>query len=220
MVSAFIFDMDGLMIDSEPFWRKAEIDVFNQMGIKLTEDDCRQVMGMRLDVVIKYFYERQPWSQLSLNEVETQITDRMETYIRDEVVALPGVYETLELARELNLKIALASSSPMRLIQATVDTLNIRNYFEHIASAENEEYGKPDPAVYLTTARIIDVNPEQCLVFEDSVPGVKAALSAGMKCVAVPAPEMKDLDIFASAHLKLASLTEFNEVDIVRIYGT
>jgi HAD superfamily hydrolase (TIGR01509 family) len=219
-VSAFIFDMDGLLIDSEPYWRLAEQAVFADLGFIIDDDDCREIMGMRLDVVVQHFYGKHQWEGPSCGEVEELIIDQMEYLIRQDPKALDGVHEILGLAQSLEMKIALASSSPMRLINAAVDSLNIRSWFMHIASAEDETHGKPDPAVYLSTAKAIDVHPESCLVFEDSVPGVTAALAANMKCVAVPEEVNLHLPIFKQSNLLLSSLTEFKVCHLDDIFGT
>ena len=212
--------MDGLMIDSEPYWRKAEIAVFADLGVNISEADCRQIMGMRLDVVVKHFYQKQPWNGPACRDVEHMIIDQMEAYIKSEIQPLSGLHDVLDFARSLDLPIALASSSPMRLIQATVNSLDLSDYFHHIATAEDELHGKPDPAVYLSTANAINTNPANCLVFEDSKPGVAAALAAGMKCIAVPAKENKHLPIFQQAHLLLSSLSEFNQGHFEQMTGT
>ncbi|HKK40743.1 MAG TPA: hexitol phosphatase HxpB [Cryomorphaceae bacterium] len=203
MIEAVIFDMDGLLIDSEPFWRKAEMAVFKTVGIELTEDDCRQTMGYRLNEVVDLWYSRKPWNDKSQKQVEEQILAHVQNLIETEGVSLKGVMETIALCQELKLKTAIASSSALPLIKATVRRLGLEETFDVLHSAENEEFGKPHPAVFIHTAKKLDVRRENCLVLEDSFHGMIAGLAAKMKVVAVP--EVSD-QRFGSAHLTLDHL--------------
>jgi mannitol-1-/sugar-/sorbitol-6-/2-deoxyglucose-6-phosphatase len=209
MIKAVIFDMDGLLIDSEPHWRNAEIVIFGRLGLTLTEDQCMQTMGMRIDEVVKYWYERHPWSNCTLLDVETEIVQAVEDLVLTEGTAMEGVAQTLDFFRQQRLRVALASSSKLRLIHSVLNKLNIRQHFEVIHSAEFEEYGKPHPAIFLSTARQLTVPPTQCLVFEDSFNGLISAKAARMKTVAVPEGEAFSQTRFDIADLKLRSLREF-----------
>lgn len=188
-VSLVIYDMDGLLIDSEPFWRQAEIKVFASVGLHLTEDDCRATTGFRFDEVVEHWWHQKPWSGKTKTQIHDEVLDEMENAITHHAQPMSGVVESLEFFKNQNCRIALASSSAMRLIKATVQKLNIESYFELLVSAEHERYGKPHPAVFLRTAETLGVSPQNCLVLEDSLNGVLAAKAAKMKCVAVPYPE-------------------------------
>ncbi|MFT4771467.1 MAG: HAD superfamily hydrolase (TIGR01509 family) [Cryomorphaceae bacterium] len=203
MIEAVIFDMDGLLIDSEPFWRRAEIAVFATLGIELSEDDCRETMGYRLNEVVELWHSRKPWNHKSMEQVEEEILAYVQNLIETEGVPLKGVRETIALCKELKLKTAIASSSAMRLIKATVKRLGLEATFEVLHSAENEEFGKPHPAVFIHAARELGVRNENCLVFEDSFHGMVAGLASKMKVIAVP--EMMN-DRFKAAHLTLEFL--------------
>ncbi|MCH2214108.1 MAG: hexitol phosphatase HxpB [Flavobacteriales bacterium] len=197
MIEAAIFDMDGLLIDSEPFWRRAEMTVFNTVGINLSEANCRETMGFRLNEVVDLWYSRFPWTGKSKKQIEFEILDSVKELIQSEGEPLPGIYDTIELCKKLNLKTAVASSSAMVLIEATVDRLGIRNEFDTLQSAENEEFGKPHPSVFIKTAQRLGVRPENCIVFEDSFHGMVAGLAAKMKVIAVPE---ESSDRFLAAH--------------------
>lgn len=203
MIEAVIFDMDGLLIDSEPFWRRAEIAVFKTVGIDLSEEDCRETMGYRLNEVVDLWYSREPWTVKSKIQIEDQILAHVQNLIETEGISLNGVMETIALCQELNLKMAIASSSAMPLIKATVKRLGLENRFDVLHSAEHEEFGKPHPAVFIHTAKKLGVRNENCLVFEDSFHGMVAGLAAKMKVIAVP--EVSDKR-FGAAHLILDQL--------------
>ena len=183
---AFIFDMDGLLIDSEPLWRRAEMLILNDLGVGLTDEMCKQTMGLRLDEMVEYWYKRYPWSGVTFNEVGTGILQEVTRLVEAEGVALPGADA---LVRDLNnrqFKLAVASSSPHALIQCVLAKLNLLDCFSVLCSAQNLELGKPHPGVYLAAAKYLSADPKNCLAFEDSINGVKSAQAAGMSVVAVP----------------------------------
>lgn len=208
MIEAVIFDMDGLLVDSEPFWKVAEIKCFQTVGIELDVEMCKQTMGMRIDEVVDYWYEKQPWENKSKATLVNEIIDEMDHLLATQGAPMKGVEQIFSLCRELGLKMALASSSSMRLIKTVVKRLELENDLEVIRSAETEEYGKPHPAVFIQTALDLEVAPEKCLVLEDSFFGVVAALAAKMKVIAVPDQEDFLKEQFVVAHQKVKSLDE------------
>jgi mannitol-1-/sugar-/sorbitol-6-/2-deoxyglucose-6-phosphatase len=216
-VQAVIFDMDGLLIDSEPLWHVAEKEVFGARGLSLTEAMCEETTGLRTDEMVAYWYAKQPWpgGRQSLEAVAHEILVRMQELIRAHGVALQGVYEVLRLLQHRQLALGLASSSPPALIDAVVDKLHIRHYFRVLCSAIDEAWGKPHPAVYLTAAKRLGLPPRDCLVFEDSINGIRAAKAAGMITVAVPDVHQYEDERFDEADFKLRSLTDFSW-DLVR----
>jgi len=211
MIKAIIFDMDGLLINSEPFWRRSELKVFSELGISLTEKDFDKIMGMRIDEVVKYWYTQKPWSLKSLKEVETLILCEVETLIKEEGVLLSGVEDLLNYFANKQVKMSIASSSPLKIIDLVVSKFNLRKYFKIIHSAQFEEYGKPHPCIYLNTAKQLAVEPTECLVFEDSFNGLIAAKSARMHTVVVPAFDVWHQSKYEIADFKLSSLSEFND---------
>lgn len=210
MIQAVIFDMDGLLIDSEPLWRKAEIEVFAKVGVKLSEEDCKDTMGYRLNEVVDLWYARQPWEELSKKEIEEGILDRVSELILSEGKVMEGVHKTIQSCMDLNLKIAIASSSPMKLITSVVQLLGMERKFDVLHSAELESYGKPHPAVFISTSNKLGVSPHNCLVLEDSLHGVISALAAKMKVVAVPDSDQYTNPKFQVADSVLKSLNELN----------
>lgn len=205
MIRAAIFDMDGLLIDSEPFWREVEVEVFRDVGVPLTEAMCHQTTGLRIDDVVAHWQRRHPWQQPAASVVQERIVARMVETIAARGVAKRGVGHALDWAAGSGLQLALASASPMRIIRAVLDRLGLAERFHVVRSAEDEPWGKPHPAIFLTTAAALDVRPEECLVFEDSLNGVIAAKAARMRCVCVP--ETRD-PRFVLADERLESLEE------------
>jgi HAD superfamily hydrolase (TIGR01509 family) len=189
VIKAAIFDMDGLLVDSEPWWRVAESNIFGKLSVSPTEEDFEKMMGNRIQDVIMNWHAKHPWPDFSLEKTMNDIVDEVGRLVTENAQLMPGVVEALEFFKAKNIPIALASSSPLRLINKIITHYDIEKYFVIVRSAEFEQRGKPFPDVFLTTAKALNVEPEFCVVFEDSHNGVLAAKAAGMKCVAVPAPE-------------------------------
>ncbi len=204
---AVIFDMDGLLVDSEPYWKMAEKEVFGKLGLTLTDELLRQVMGFRLNEVVRHWYQYQAWPNPNFEQTETDVLACVQELIIKHAEALPGVLQLLETLKHQHKPMALASSSAMSLIETVVDKLKIRHYFDFLVSAETEPYGKPHPAIFLTTAQKLQVSPTDCLVFEDSLNGVIAAKAARMVCIAVPDASTIDDKRFVIADGIIPSLT-------------
>jgi len=208
-MQAAIFDMDGLIIDSEPLWRLAERAAFARVGLELSDDDCRRTTGLRSDEVVGYWFDRRPWTEISETAVVRDLETRVADLISARGRALPGVHRAIDLLQGAGLSLALASSSSHELIRVVLATLGLDDVFEVICSAADEAKGKPDPAVYLTTVRRLGVEPAEVVAIEDSAAGVQAAHAAGLFVIAVPAAADFDDPRFEVANLKLHSLEEF-----------
>ncbi len=211
MIKAVIYDMDGVLIDSEPLWRKAEIESFSRVNVHLTDEMCRQTMGLRVDEVVEYWFHRFPWENTPHKEIEESIWDNVIKLVREEGTAMSGVKESLEFLKGKGMKLALASTSAMVLINTVIDKLQIRDYFEAIHSAEFEDYGKPHPGVYITTAKKLNLQPQECMAIEDSINGMIAAKAAKMKCIGIPEKDLLTDKRIGIADVVLSSLNEINE---------
>ena len=205
-IEAVVFDMDGVLIDSEPIWRAVEREVFAGVGLELTDEDLFPTMGVRIADVVERWYQRHPWPEPSRQAIAEAIVDGVVRAIGERDTLLDGATNAVDHVRTLGLRVALASSSPMPLIRAVL-SLGLAERFDAVVSGEDEELGKPDPAVYLSAARRLHVAPERCLAVEDSINGVRAAKAAGMICVAVPAIGADD-GVVAEADLVLGSIQE------------
>ena len=211
MIKAIIFDMDGLLVDSEPLWRQAEQEIFGSLGLQLNEEELAETTGIRLDEVVRIRHRQHPWPSPDLPAVEAQITDRLIELIEQQAEPLPGAANLMDRIEARGLRKSLASSSPIRIIEATMKKFGWTERMEVLQSAEGLALGKPHPEVYLRTAERMAVEARLCLAFEDSVPGVISAKAAGMKCVAVPEGPGPYKAAYGAADLTLGSLTEFSD---------
>jgi sugar-phosphatase len=213
-IQAVVFDMDGVLIDSEPMWRGVEREVFARVGVHLSEADMLETTGVRVDQVVDHWYRLRPWRGSTPHAVEVAVVDGMAAAIEQLGTLIDGAAEALDRFRALGLGLALASSSPYRLIRAVLALGGIADRFDVVYSAEEEERGKPDPGVYLTAARRLGVEPARCLAVEDSPNGVLAATAAGMTCVAI-VPEPTSEAAFTQAHLVVRSIHDLDD----RVWG-
>lgn len=181
---AVLFDMDGVIVDSEPLWKIAMDEVFKGLGSKLTKTDFQKTVGMRIDQVITYWKGIEGWKE-QVKDIEFEIINRMVELIDENGQPLPGVQDVVQHLNK-HKKIGLASSSPKKLIDSVLNKTQLNQFFDGVFSAENEPFGKPHPAVYLTAANQLGVQPNRCLVIEDSLNGIISAKSANMTVICIP----------------------------------
>ena len=211
MIKAVIFDMDGVLIDSEPFWQEAQKEVFKKVGVEVTDAMCQQTMGLRIDEVVVHWFDRFRWNGLSPKEVEEQVIQGVIDRVNNKGELLPGVHSAIGFFRRKSLRTALASSSAFRLIDAVLGKFGLHDEFEVIHSAEHESHGKPHPAIYLSTAKLLDTDPTTCLAIEDSFNGLIAAKAARMRTVCIPEKNVWHQTKFDIADVKLKSLTDISD---------
>ncbi|MGY3901040.1 hexitol phosphatase HxpB [Aeromonas lusitana] len=210
MLTAVIFDMDGVLIDSEPFWQRAQMAVFAELGHFHTEEDCNSTIGVRIDQLVAHWYRIRPWSGPSQEEVVQRILDQVIALILSEGQPKEGVLEALALMEARGLKIGLATSSPFSMVEAVLGKLGIKERFLAVHSAEVERFGKPHPDVYIHAAEKLGVLPVQCLAIEDSFTGLLAAKAASMQALIVPDPALVGDPRLAIADHELGSLAELD----------
>jgi sugar-phosphatase len=225
-VEAVVLDMDGVLIDTEPVWRAAQSAVFAGFGVALSESDLLDSTGQPIEELIP-IWRRQRSSAgegmaesadpgLTDAEIAGLIVDRVIAHVTAEGQPMPGVTAAIALFERCGLRLAIASSSPLRLIDAVCDRLGLTR-IEVRCSAMDEARGKPAPDVYLTAARRLGVAAANCLALEDSPAGVASARSAGMRCVAVPDPLLAADPRYREADLVLGSLTGLDEAALRRL---
>jgi HAD superfamily hydrolase (TIGR01509 family) len=201
--------MDGLLFDTEILWHRAEVEIFGALGVPLDAQEARSTKGMFVTEVVEYWYRNHPWPGPSLDNVTAELLNRVGQLVEEGGRILPGAIRALDLASERG-PIALASSTPIVLIERCLKHFDLTDRFASIHSAEFESFGKPHPGVFLTAAASLHVEPKACLVLEDSAAGVLAAKAASMTVVAVPTVEDVEQPTFALADLVLESLDELS----------
>lgn len=182
-LKAVIFDMDGVLIDSEKFWTQAELDVFSSYGVKVTDDLAAQTKYMTTQEVTEFWYERFPWENFDSSDLENKVVTRVIEMIQDQDCTMSGVQEFIKNLKNKEYKIGLATNAPLRVAHVVLEKLQVRDLFDTVHSSEFEIQGKPHPAVYLTSAKNLEVSPEHCIAIEDSQSGLKAAKEAGMQTI-------------------------------------
>lgn len=207
-VRACVFDMDGVLIDTEPVWRRVERDVFARVGVNLTEEQLRETWGLRIEDLVEHWYRARGWKDVRPRAVQHEIVREMADYVREHGVPLPGAVEAVRMAHESSLHVGIASSSSRPIIDAVVQRLGIAAMVDTTCTADEETLGKPDPAVYLTAAQRLGVEPLECVAIEDSPFGVVSAKRAGMICIAVRTDAV-DPAAIADADVIIDSLVEF-----------
>lgn len=181
---AVIFDMDGVIIDSEHLWKQAEFDVFSSLGVVVSEEFTPITQAMTTAEVAVFWFEKYPWKNVSLKEVEERVISRVIELIEGNNCAILGIKGFIERLKAQGLKIGVATNSPYRIIPFALQKVGVYELIDVISSAEFEEKGKPDPAVYLSASQKLAIAPHECIVVEDSHSGMIAAKSAGMTVVA------------------------------------
>ena len=184
-ITTVIFDMDGVIIDSEGIWKRAEKEVFSSVGVQLSAELCKITATMTTKEVTKFWFDKYPWKNASLKEIEKGVIERVAHLIKEEGKAISGIEVFIKNLKSKGFKIGLATNSPSILIPTVLKKLKLRKYFDATSSAENEVEGKPDPSVYLTVANKLNSKPEHCIAIEDSLSGLLAAKKAGMKTIAI-----------------------------------
>jgi beta-phosphoglucomutase-like phosphatase (HAD superfamily) len=215
-VEAVVLDMDGLLIDTEPVWRAAQAAVFAGIGIALSESDLLDSTGQPVEELIPVWRRRSPGVELSDDEIADRIIDQVIGYVKARGQPMPGVTAAIARFERYGLRLAIASSSPLRLIDAVCDRLGLARIAVR-CSAREEVRGKPAPDVYLTAARRLGVAAAGCLALEDSPNGIASAREAGMRCVAVPDPLLAGDPRYREADLVLPSLTGLDEAALRRL---
>lgn len=210
--SAAIFDMDGLLIDSEPLWNEAAFEVFKEYSIELSPEQFSFTTGLRTAEFVSWWFDEFKIDKRYCAKAEADIILKVIDKVQLKGKALPGLEHIFNFFISRNIRIGLASSSPLSLIDVVVDYLGIADHLDSISSAENLKYGKPHPQVYLECAENMCVSPLACICFEDSFNGLLSAKAARMKTVIVPAHHQKNDPRWVIADLKIASLMNFNEL--------
>ena len=217
VVKAVIFDMDGVLVDSEGFWAKAELDVFSSYGVQVTDDLAAQTKYMTTKEVTEFWYERFPWENLDIPSVEQEVVSKVIELIHSEDCTMSGIQQFIRNLKNKEYKIGLATNAPLRVADAVLEKLQVRELFDAVHSSELEKQGKPHPAVYLTSAKKLGVSPEHCIAIEDSHSGLRAAKEAGMRTIVFTNEDEEtnfDLADFKILNFESVQLPILNEANL------
>jgi HAD superfamily hydrolase (TIGR01509 family) len=210
-LNTVIFDMDGLLIDSEPCWQEAGMETLLQFNVTLSPVQYHHTTGLRTREWLDYWFGHFGIGKERIPAAEAALHQHVIEKIKSQASPLPGVHEIIAFFKARDFRVGLATSSPLSLVNVVVEKLGIAGEFEAVASAEHLPYGKPHPQVYMDCAASLAVSPLQCLAFEDSFNGVIAAKAARMTCVAIPVKDQAHLPKWGAADLKLGSLLDFTD---------
>jgi HAD superfamily hydrolase (TIGR01509 family) len=183
MIKAVIFDMDGVIIDSEPFHWEVNKRIFKSLGIDVSDEEYYRYIGVsntNMWTAIRHGHGlRQSVGEL----VEMQVNGNVEFMKRERVDPVDGVIALIVALKEAGLLLGIASSSPHRIIELVLEKFSLRRYFNGVVSGEDFKNGKPAPDIFLAAAAMLKVSPGECVVIEDATHGVEAAKAARMKCI-------------------------------------
>ena len=215
MLKAVIFDMDGVIIDSEPTHTKLENDTYKKLGIEVSEEEHRSFVGATSHYMWGTLKNRYKLNETLEELIEYERSKYFEYLNSDkcEIALIDGVKELIEDLHENGVNLAIASSSPLNVIETIAKKFQIEEYFQVFVTGDYVKRSKPEPDIFLLASEKLGVNPKDCVVIEDSHNGVCAAKKAGMKCIGINSDATGRQDI-SMANLVIDS---FKEVSYIKL---
>ena len=214
--AAAIFDMDGVLVDSNPFHLQKWVDLLNLRRVAFDPQDLpKLILGQRNDTVLRHFFG-QDMSKDERHRLEESLEETFRKAFKSHARPLPGLEGLIAACNQEDIPMAVASSAMRKNVDFVVDALGFRKYFKIIVSGDDVSCPKPDPEIYLKAARLLGVKPEDCVAFEDSFVGIESAKGAGMKCVAIASTfPIDELKAHTQVDLAVPGFKELS-VDILR----
>ncbi len=212
MIKAIVFDFDGLIIDTETVWYEAFREVAKEYNIDLPLEEFAKCIGTHDDVLYEYF-EQKVGIEINRAEIRKRAGEIHRQKMK-QIQAREGVEQYITAAKELGLKVGLATSSTREWVERFLNELKLYEQFEVIKTRDDVENVKPDPELYTKAVEALGVQPQEAIAFEDSANGAKAAIAAGLQCVIVPNEVTSSL-IFEKYHLRMSSMGDMSLKDVI-----
>jgi len=208
MLSAIIFDLDGVLADSEPWWSKIDAELLAEYGVTYRGEYHQNVVGVSYRLAVE-FYKKAFGLSVATDEMMRRRGEIATEFFANRVGLFPNVKEVLEELRQMKLHLAVATSSVSASARPFLDRHQLTGFFKVIVTGEEVERGKPAPDIYLCAAQKLGIPADTCLVVEDALPGVAAARAASMRVAAIPDRRFVDPDEYEKkADYVLSSLKE------------
>lgn len=209
MIKAVFFDMDGTIADSEKIVWKITRDFMVKRGIFLTVEEEKMLYGLTWKQSVRKIYESRGLSYSQ--NIKDTLKEKYVRALKKEVTPMPYIYELLEIVKN-HFKVGLATNSRLREVEIIFEKLDFKKYFDLKLARNHIKNVKPDPEIYLKGASLLDVQPQECVVFEDSIVGITAAKKAGMTCIAI-------VNTYSASELKIADIviSDYREITLERI---
>ena len=210
-----IFDMDGVLADTEPIHFESWVKLGKEIGVEFTKGLFKQTFGQQSPTITR----RLVGAGIDQNLIE-KWADLKEQYYRDMVQnklqPLPGAVELIKRLKSKGFKLAVGSSAPPENVELLLNSLKIKKYFDVIITAEDVEKGKPEPDVFLKASNILKIEPKNCIVIEDAPVGIEAAKQAGMRSIALTTSHYKNE--LQAAQIILKDLSNVSTDDIIKLF--
>src|SRR6478609_6967242 len=212
MPSAVIFDLDGVLADSEPWWNQIDAKLLAEYGVRYRGEYHRNVLGVSYRLAAE-FYKKAFHISLSVEELMRRRGEIATDFFANRVSLFPSAKMTLEQLREMKLPLAVATSSVSASARPLLDRTGIRSLFSVLITGDEVQQGKPHPDIYLRAAKKLGISPEACLVIEDSLAGITAGKAANMRVAAIPDRRFVDpREYEKEANYVLGSLSEIPDL--------
>lgn len=195
MLKSVIFDLDGVIIDSEPLHYEVNLLIFNRFNVKISDEEYLSFIGKSNKQIWTYIKEKNNIGIDTDELVDMQLKENINYLHKYDLKPIDGVYKLIKDLKEHDIPLGVASSSPMAFIDEVLNLFDLKKYFDKIVSGENIKFSKPNPDIFLLTARGLDIDSKCCAVIEDSTNGVLASKAAGMKCIGYYNPNSGKQDL-------------------------
>lgn len=218
--AAAIFDMDGVLIDSNPYHLQKWVNLLTEHKVAFNPVDLpKQIFGHRNDTAFRFFFGDQ-LTKAQRRQLSEELEERFRKVFRPHAKPLPGLAELIAECHEVGIPMAVASSAMSKNVEFIVDALGFRRYFAYLVTGDEVTHPKPDPEIYLKAAQHLGLEPARCVAFEDSFVGVESAKRAGMKCVGIASTfPVDELRAHTQADLAVGGFEELNLARLRQLFG-